>query len=115
MRRIAIRPTLRGSRRSSDGRRSPLRAQPRCGGRGSTPLRKCGATVLWRVRCRRAGATGKRHPAAHEPEADRAPSHVRSPGRSDRIEIEVDDTVELAYRELDGLRELLEVEPAIGD
>src|ERR1019366_10253449 len=30
---------------------------------------------------------------SHEPEADRTPAHVRSPGRSDRIKIEVDDTV----------------------
>src|SRR5882724_3457744 len=52
---------------------------------------------------------------SHEPEAYRTPSHVRSSGRVDRIEIEVDDPVELAYRQLDGLRELLEVESPIGD
>ena len=52
---------------------------------------------------------------SHDSEADRAPSQVRCPRRSDGIEIEVDDTVQLPHRLFDGMFEFLEVELAIID
>ena len=50
---------------------------------------------------------------AHDAQAHRAPAHVRGARRADGVEVEVDHAVELAHRDLDGVRQLLEVE-AVG-
>ncbi len=46
----------------------------------------------------------------HHAQADRPPAHVGCACAGNRVEVQVDDAIELAYRDLHGVRELLEIE-----